>query len=248
MADENVPAWLVYQRCIAAFAHEYYGDAQVTVQPNAILIGSISGAKRQIDVLIDARWGDDVSRRILVDAKFRTSKVDINDVEALIGMMADCRAERGVMVCVAGYTKNALRRAQEAINITILSLEDALEYGWKLEHCLGDCAIKTTTRRTGMVLWGETLGVNLEGLWSMLQTGKCDVCHNFHAWCWSCGERFSIPDYEMVICSCGYVWGSIPDDPQSSSSDPLPMATWLIVREDENIAQGFIRLDRKPMR
>ena len=30
----------------------------VSVTPNASLVGSVSGAPRQIDVLVDARWGD----------------------------------------------------------------------------------------------------------------------------------------------------------------------------------------------
>jgi hypothetical protein len=80
-------------------------------------VGAITGIKRQVDVLIDARVAEDVLRRVIVDAKFRRRKIDVTDVEAFEGMMKDCRAQRGLLVCSNGFTEAALRRAQEAARL-----------------------------------------------------------------------------------------------------------------------------------
>ena len=58
-----------------------------SVTPNASLIGGISGTALQIDVLVEARFEDDCSRRIIFDAKRRSRKVDVKDVESFEGMM-----------------------------------------------------------------------------------------------------------------------------------------------------------------
>jgi hypothetical protein len=54
-------AWRVYERAIAAMEAESVG-LDYSVTPNARLVGVISGSSRQIDVLIDMRWGDDDDR------------------------------------------------------------------------------------------------------------------------------------------------------------------------------------------
>lgn len=236
--QKETPEWLVYQRCVAAFAHERYGNLDVTVQPNVFIVGNISGVKRQIDVLVDARWEDDTSKRIIIDAKYRKDKIDINDVETIIGMMQDCRADRAVLVCTSGDTQAAFSRAQDAINISILTLEEALKYEWVYEPCLGKYASRKSNR-TGMVLWGEYMVYGgADGLWTVIQTGKCDVCHSFHVWCWECGEKFAVPDDQTVTCTCNRPWTSAPDDINS---------TWLITYDDQ-LAVPPVVLDRKPLK
>src|SRR4051794_33279646 len=118
--SNDAPAWKLYERLVASFEVEAAGiDASVT--PNATLLGSISGAQRQIDVLIDARWEDDLSRRIVFDAKRRSRKVDVTDVEAFEGLMRDVRASRGVLVCTKGYSEAAEKWAEQSIDIRLLT-------------------------------------------------------------------------------------------------------------------------------
>jgi hypothetical protein len=124
--SNDAPAWKLYERLVASFEVEAAGiDASVT--PNATLLGSISGTQRQIDVLVDARWEDDLSRRIIFDAKRRSRKIDVADVEAFEGLMRDVRASRGVLVCTKGHSEAAERRAQQSIDIRLLSEDEALE-------------------------------------------------------------------------------------------------------------------------
>ena len=81
----------VYERVEASF-EAAAADMEASVTANAWLIGSISRLKRQIDVLVDARWSNDLERRIIFDAKRRTRKVDVEDVEVFEGLMRDVMA------------------------------------------------------------------------------------------------------------------------------------------------------------
>lgn len=195
------------------------------VTPNAHLTGLISGRSRQIDVLIDSRHRSDVGRRIIVDAKKRTRKVDISDVEAFLGMMSDVSASHGYLVSPAGYTKAAERRAQESISLRILPL-DRLEgfdpSTWPI--CMN------TRCDQGRVFWDGypemtteliALGTNESKSLSFIHyVGKCDRCGRFHVKCVTCGDMLSPheddPDDEGHQCRCRMPWfwlASIePDD------------------------------------
>src|SRR5258707_968864 len=104
--------WRIYDRFVARLqADEVAQD--MTVVANARLKGAISGVKRQIDVLLDFRFDDDLSRRVIVDAKRRKRPINVKQVEEFEGMMRDVRATRGIIVCPNGYSQAAHRRAQE---------------------------------------------------------------------------------------------------------------------------------------
>jgi Restriction endonuclease len=204
----NEPHWRLYERAVAAFMAENEG-IDVSPTPNAPIIGCITGIARQVDVLLDARWGDDLSRRMIVDAKYHGAKVDINDIESFEGMMKDCRAERGILVCPNGYTDGAKRRAQDAITIRVLTLDELREStSWaSFEECFGRCyTTKKVRSRVGLVLWGEPHALSINDMWTIVYTGKCDVCHNFQVWCWDCGDKFSLRDEDEYECSCGRIW------------------------------------------
>lgn len=174
--------------------------------------------------------------------------------------MRDCRAARGIIVCTAGWSAAAARRAQQAITITLLDCETALdEYEWAYEECLGPCGQGGSTRvRRGGVLWGEFMAEGVgEGLavshtdapilagWTMIQIGKCDGCHSFHVWCWDCGEKFAVEDATVVQCGCeSREWASVPES-QESGYVGEPESIWLTMREDGGHPVVF---DRRPIR
>lgn len=215
--DKNI-SWLTYERCVAALKVAENSDIDVTVLPNVMLMGKISETRRQVDVLIDARWGNENSRRTIVDAKYRSRKVNVKDVEALEGMMRDCGAVRGVIVSNIGFTKAAIKRAEEAITITTLTLEALEDFEWVYEPCLGLCDSKKAKTR-GMVLWGAfAMGYlsSPEDPALIIQTAKCDGCHSFHVWCWGCGTKFPVVDGSLHICDCELAWIAYPDADKSS--------------------------------
>jgi Restriction endonuclease len=99
----------------------------VPITRNAKVLGRISQTLRQIEVLIEAQVLDSPVR-VIVDAKKRTSPIDVNDVESFIAMMADVEAHRGILVSTNGYTKTAVSRAHNEVNqdveLDVYSLEE----------------------------------------------------------------------------------------------------------------------------
>lgn len=215
MASSNRPPdWRLYERFIASFESEGASDS-LTVIPNAKLIGCISGIERQVDVLVDARVEEDVSRRVIMDAKYRRRKIDVKDVEEFEGMMRDCRAQRGIIICSSGFTDGALRRAQDSITIRLLPLQDldSLDLT-QWEPCLGSCSESRSRRKSpGWVLYDQPFGLAIgESALSVMVVGKCDGCSNFHIWCWTCGARFALSDEDEHHCGCDWFWVTAAED------------------------------------
>jgi hypothetical protein len=203
------------------------------VTPNAHVRGRISGRKRQIDVLIDARHDTDNSRRLIIDAKHRKRKVDVKDVESFRGLMEDVHATHGYLVCPTGHTKAAERRAQQAVSIRLIPL-DRLEgfdpSTWptcKADHCAH-----------GRVFWDgyPEFAVKLQPLNNgapMLVSaihcvGKCDRCGRFHVHCLTCGDVLLVPESDPDDyghqCGCRPAWfwlASIEQDPRGAESAEL---------------------------
>ena len=230
-----LPKWERYERLVAQLvANEFSTDFCVT--PNAHLLGRISGRSRQIDVLIDLRHDTDNSRRVIVDAKMRTRKVDISDVEAFRGLMEDVAATHGYLVCPEGYSKAAERRAQSVVSIRLLPLDrlddfDPLDW----PTCQGPMC------KDGLVFWDGypeiTAGIvpisepisSKERFISYIHyVGKCDRCGRFHVKCMTCGEILSPPhdddnDYgRQCVCKLPWFWlASIEEDEHGAKSAEL---------------------------
>ena len=226
---QDTSDWHIYERVAACFEIEA-ASFDVSVTPNASLLGSISGVRRQIDILVDARWEEGTERRIIFDAKRRKRKIDVKDVEAFEGMMRDVRASRGVIVCSNGWTKAACARADENIDIKLMSAEEAEE----LDHAAVDpCPYcRTLKRKTKGVLFLDGQFPLPLGAWAIIFTGKCDTCHSFAFWCWACGEKKVVPDEETCECSCGHSWFVEKDGAE---------AVFVVRTED-----GEVPLDRRP--
>lgn len=203
MTDESAPSWKLYERIVASLQVEA-ADMESSVTPNAQLVGSISGARRQIDVLIDSRWEGDIERRVIFDAKRRSRKVDVKDVEEFEGLMRDVNAARGVLVCTKGYTKAAKRRSEERIDIQILNENEAAEFDYSAVDPCPHCADKGR-KPQGVVFWDGQFPIATSG-WAIVFTGKCDVCRSFAFWCWDCGEKVVVPDDQEHVCGCERRW------------------------------------------
>lgn len=246
--DEN--DWRIYERLVAAFEAENSG-LELSVTPNARLIGRISQASRQIDVLVDARWGDDLTRRVIIDAKLHRAKLDIKDVESFEGMMKDCGAERGILVCPNGWTSGAQKRAQDAITIKLLSLEELQEQtSWaSFDLCEGECRnIPQKRSQKGLVLWDAQHFLIINGLIAVVYTGKCDVCHNFHIWCWDCGEKFALGDEIEYECYCERLWVTAIEEETVDGIDRTANNTLNAVHLFLVVGQDALPLDRRRLR
>jgi Restriction endonuclease len=192
--------WKAYERLIAFLTLEEY-DHNFTIIPNAKIKGFISERKRQIDLLIDCRFDSNLERRIIFDAKLRKKPIDIKQIEEFEGMMKDVKAQRGFIVCSNGWTKSAIKRAQNHIGIKLL-LEEEIESldfnSW--DNC------KNENCDNGLVLWDITPGIFINDNATVQATGKCDECGKFQIWCWGCGNRHCIDFMDEWQCSCEGTW------------------------------------------
>jgi hypothetical protein len=251
--------WRLYERFVAQLMSEQSSN-DTTVIPNARIKGAISRVARQVDVLIDSRHGEDVSRRVIVDAKRYRKKIDVKDVESFKSMMEDCRAHRGIMVCPNGYTPAALRRAQDAIAIRLVPLNelDKLSlHSW--DSCLGECFSKRRKgNEHGLVLWDSPYGLAVAHSPLYVMTiGKCDSCSNFHIWCWACGEKFALKDEDERKCSCPWFWlTSIEEEADEADSDTVRSVhlSLILLPEALSVVKGLAPLsglvlsaDRRPL-
>jgi hypothetical protein len=229
--------WEVYERMIARMMADQ-ASTDLCVSPNARIVGTISGRSRQIDVLIEARHDTDNTRRIVVDAKKRRRKVDVKDVEAFLGLMADVKATHGYLVSPAGHTKAAERRAQLAVSIRIVPLDRLEDFDpatWP--ECRGPRC------RGGRIFWDAypELSLKLRPLASgsrenfrlvrfVHYVGKCDRCGIFHVRCTRCDEILVVPhvsDDHGQACACKPPWlwlASVEADDEGSRSAELHVA------------------------
>lgn len=246
------PEWERYERLIARMLADQVGT-DLCVTPNAFIMGSVSGIRRQIDVVLDARHDTDNSRRLIVDAKKRTRKIDVTDVEAFLGVVDDVNATHGYLVCTAGYTKAAEQRAQSTVSIRIVPLDRLDDFDpstWP--RCKnGDC-------RDGRVFWDGypelTLKVQPLGSPSMQRVsltrfvhyvGKCDRCGRFHVRCLTCADLLSVPEGDDSDighrCRCEPPWfwlASIEQDASGRESAELHACF---------VTGGFETVDRRPL-
>lgn len=82
-----------------------------TVTHNAKMKGRHTGVMRQIDVLVEQNVGQ-YQMRIVLDAKDYKTPVDVKGVEEFHGVVDDVGAQKGVLVCPAGFSDAAKARAK----------------------------------------------------------------------------------------------------------------------------------------
>lgn len=75
-------------------------------------------------------------------------------------------------------------------------------------------------------------------------TGKCDVCHNFHIWCWDCGEKFAISEEDQHECHCKRMWVSVIEEEVDDPSGKTLNAVHLLLQTGVDI----FALDRRRLR
>jgi len=76
--------WRQYEKEIVDYFRSEYPNATLT--PDAKVTGKFSKIERQIDLLIEGEVTD-FRFRIVVDGKYRNKKIDVNDVEAFMGLV-----------------------------------------------------------------------------------------------------------------------------------------------------------------
>lgn len=109
-------------------------EVQAALAPDAVVkspdfVTGISGTRREIDISVRQTIGQ-YQMFIAMDCKDYSKPVDIKAVEAFMGLVADVRAHRGVMVAANGFTEAAIRKASMA-GIETYQLVHGGEHEWK---------------------------------------------------------------------------------------------------------------------
>lgn len=244
--------WEVYERMIARLITDHI-DTDLCVTVNARVNGRISGRRRQIDILIERRHDTDNSQRIVVDAKRKARKITVNDVEAFLGVLDDTGATHGFLVCPAGYTKAAEKRAQLSLSLCLVPLNQIPNFdplSWP--KCRGKKC------KDGRVFWDGYPAIDVTAvplsdmekngkvLTFVHKVGKCDRCGRFHVLCATCNVMLSLPEDDPddigQTCNCKMRWfwiASVEQDENGEKSAELHLVTGL---------GEVVTADRRPCR
>lgn len=98
------------------------------VSHNVKIVGRHTGVPRQIDVLVEQSIGQ-YDMKVAIDSKDYKVPVDVKGVEEFQGLVDDVAAQKGVMVCPAGFTAAAKKRAQ-GLQIDLYSPVDTDPHKW----------------------------------------------------------------------------------------------------------------------
>ena len=190
--------WREYEEAVAMLYEQAKGIGTVT--RNARVTDSITGQLRQIDVLVTlTERGHSLS--IVIDAKFRASKISVREIESVQSLAAAVNASKAVVVAANGWTGPAERRAAASgVDLTLLTLDEALDLlvpdKWSLcPTCLRDC-----------VVLDHHGALDMEGSLLWWLAGRCRSCGSGFAWCQECGAYLNIAAASTVRCSCGHRW------------------------------------------
>jgi hypothetical protein len=198
--------WQEYQEAAARMYEQ--ADGIGNIHRNVFLPDRVTGQPRQIDVLLEvqAKWH---TIRILIDAKFRRRRIDVKDVEGVLGLAQAVGADRSVIVAANGWTQPAKAKADfYSAELVLLDIDEALELvvenKWQLcPSCNVDCIIMN---HEGSILIEDELGAGI----SVYLAGQCRQCGLAFLWCWACGEEGYLEPGESYVCWCGHAWSSEP--------------------------------------
>ena len=98
------------------------------VEHDVKLMGKITEVQRQIDVLVRQPIGQ-YEMRIALECKDHAKPVDVKGVEEFHGLLDDVGVEKGAMVCPAGFSSTAKKRAK-MLGIDLYKPVDTEPHKW----------------------------------------------------------------------------------------------------------------------
>jgi hypothetical protein len=146
-STDKKPEWQQLELLVAAIQRQLAPGAKVT--HNAKIEGKQSETTRQIDVLVEQTIGQ-YAIRIALDCKDYKTPVDVKSVEEFHGLMVDIGAHKGALVCPAGFTKSAKKRAKK-LDVDLFSPADTDPHKWQVSLVLpAICDFRSTKMAFGI--------------------------------------------------------------------------------------------------
>jgi hypothetical protein len=206
--------WRQYELDVASSLQAL--DPRAAVRHDVKVIGSISGAQRQIDVLAESAIVGQ-QHRVVIECKFYKRKLGIGKVDEFIGKLLDIGAESGILYGFSGVTEPARRRAENAHNpkVSIRDLAEAtrpmrefahlsqaglIAHSWATEinQALGLGPCDNPNCFENEVTFGEWPGGEM--------AGYCGSCGTFNVLCSECEDTIAAEIGENTCYSCGAVY------------------------------------------
>lgn len=100
------------------------------IEHDARVMGRLTETERQVDVLVRQQIGQYLML-IAIDCKDYKHPVDVKGVEEFKGLVEDIGAHKGVLVCPAGFTSTAKKRAK-GLGIELYRPVDTGDHKWKV--------------------------------------------------------------------------------------------------------------------
>lgn len=125
--ETHRPEWLQLELLVASIQERLAPGAKVT--HNAKIVGKLSETTRQVDVLIEQLVGQ-YPIRIALDCKDYRSPANVKAVEEFHGLLQDIGAHKGGLVCPAGFTRSAKKRAKK-LDMDLFSPADTDPHKWQ---------------------------------------------------------------------------------------------------------------------
>lgn len=198
--------WRRYEQQIVAQLRSKFPDADVAGDQR--IRGKLSKARRQVDIAVRGKLaGRDVLG--IVECKCFSRKVDVKDVDALVGFVLDVGANLGIMITNIGYSKAAQNRARAAgLHLDVVEFENLGSYEAPWQEC-GLCK-EVDEHRPTSIIWNARPEMD-----DSPDVGHCDCCGGVSVRCRFCGAVQAIAEGEYdtdLLCEgwCGAIFRLVP--------------------------------------
>jgi len=120
--------WQILEELVASIQKKLAPDA--IVEHNVFVKGQITGVDRQVDILVTQMIGQ-YKMTIAIDCKDTKRPVDTKGVGEFSELVRDIQANKGVLVCPAGFSKPALKTAK-SYQLELYRPVDTGNHKWKI--------------------------------------------------------------------------------------------------------------------
>jgi hypothetical protein len=197
-----------YEAGVADLLEEKF-TGHATVERDVRLPSGSGVRQRQVDVLVRIHLPGVADKLMVVDCKRYGTKVDVDDVEAFIGMVEDIGAPLGMLVTTEGYTHGAIRRAEAArgIDVQVIRVDELPRWEPPLVDCEVCAEAVPEDALPGMAYVDRLEDVAVEGGdYIEVTLGYCEKCAALYLRCPTCSTLTALTEWrtnEWIECEGG---------------------------------------------
>lgn len=214
---DGEPRWRKYERQIHDRLVKMAGGEKAEVTFDERLPGRLSGADRQVDVLVRGEFAGGVGEATMaVDCKCFSKKVDVKDVEAFVGLVDDVGTDLGLIVTTEGFTPAAQKRAlaKRGVRVEIVPY-DELE-SWTPEVLFCPICTDLDSERAPGALYLDPIPYDTQGGELAVGLGRCWTCQAISMRC-GCGTLNTLVEaeegeWQECAGGCGVEWKAQEED------------------------------------